>query len=43
MDYGIFSIHLAGASSILGAANFVTTMINMRPGVIELKRVRLFV
>jgi heme/copper-type cytochrome/quinol oxidase subunit 1 len=43
MDYGIFSMHLAGASSILGAANFVTTMINIRPGVMELKRVRLFV
>nr|UJM44231.1 cytochrome c oxidase subunit 1 [Ensis leei] len=43
MDYGIFSMHLAGASSILGAANFVTTMINMRPGVMELKRVSLFV
>lgn len=43
MDYGIFSMHLAGASSILGAANFVTTIINMRPGVMELKRVSLFV
>ena len=33
MDLAIFSLHLAGASSILGAANFITTIFNMRaPG-----------
>lgn len=29
VDLGIFSIHLAGASSIAGAINFITTIINM--------------
>lgn len=43
VDYGIFSLHLAGVSSILGAINFLVTSINMRPEVIELKRVSLFV
>jgi len=43
VDYGIFSLHLAGVSSILGAINFLATTINMRPEVIELKRVTLFV
>ena len=33
MDLAIFSLHLAGVSSILGAANFITTIFNMRtPG-----------
>ena len=33
VDMAIFSLHLAGASSILGAANFITTIFNMRaPG-----------
>ncbi|MEX2407991.1 MAG: cbb3-type cytochrome c oxidase subunit I, partial [Rhodovibrionaceae bacterium] len=33
VDMAIFSLHLAGASSILGAANFITTILNMRaPG-----------
>lgn len=34
VDLAIFSLHLAGASSILGAINFITTIINMRnPGI----------
>lgn len=33
VDMAIFALHLAGASSILGAANFITTVFNMRaPG-----------
>lgn len=43
VDYGIFSLHLAGVSSILGAINFLATTVNMRPEIMELKRVPLFV
>lgn len=43
MDFVIFSIHVAGASSIAGALNFLTTGINMRLKTIELKRMPLFV
>jgi cytochrome c oxidase subunit 1 len=33
VDMAIFALHLAGASSILGAANFIATIFNMRaPG-----------
>nr|WKB11725.1 cytochrome c oxidase subunit 1 [Lamproglena orientalis]WKB11738.1 cytochrome c oxidase subunit 1 [Lamproglena orientalis] len=30
VDYAIFSLHLAGISSLMGAANFITTMGNLR-------------
>jgi len=30
VDLAIFSLHLAGASSILGAVNFISTVINIR-------------
>nr|YP_009917573.1 cytochrome c oxidase subunit I [Manayunkia occidentalis]QLM00892.1 cytochrome c oxidase subunit 1 [Manayunkia occidentalis] len=43
MDLTIFSMHLAGAASILASANFVTTMINMRWKGLRLERVPLFV
>ena len=34
---------MGGASSIAASINFLTTVLNMRMGVIELKRIRLFV
>nr|AII41697.1 cytochrome c oxidase subunit I [Petrobiellus sp. 2 JZ-2014] len=43
VDLSIFSLHLAGVSSILGAANFITTVINMRPSGMTLDRMPLFV
>ena len=43
VDYVIFSLHLAGVSSILGAINFLARTINIRPEIMELKRVTLFV
>ncbi len=43
MDLAIFSLHLAGASSILGAANFITTVFNMRAPGMTLHRMPLFV
>jgi cytochrome c oxidase subunit 1 len=30
VDLAIFSLHLAGISSILGAINFISTTLNMR-------------
>jgi hypothetical protein len=33
MDFTLFALHLAGASSLLGAINFIVTIFNMRvPG-----------
>nr|ARH53923.1 cytochrome c oxidase subunit 1 [Lymexylon navale] len=43
VDLAIFSLHLAGVSSILGAANFITTVINMRPKKMTFERMPLFV
>lgn len=43
VDLAIFSLHLAGVSSLLGAINFISTVINMRvPGLI-FHRLSLFV
>nr|ACI28407.1 cytochrome oxidase subunit I [Scorpio fuliginosus] [Scorpio maurus] len=39
----IFSLHLAGVSSILGAINFITTIVNMRSDGMIMDRVPLFV
>jgi cytochrome c oxidase subunit I len=43
VDFGILSIHLAGASSILGAINFITTIFNMRAPGMTLHKMPLFV
>lgn len=43
MDFAIFSVHLAGASSILGSINFITTIFNMRAPGMTLHRMPLFV
>nr|YP_009731721.1 cytochrome c oxidase subunit I [Limassolla lingchuanensis]QHR79705.1 cytochrome c oxidase subunit I [Limassolla lingchuanensis] len=43
VDLAIFSLHLAGISSILGAVNFITTIINMRPMGMKMDQISLFV
>jgi cytochrome c oxidase subunit 1 len=43
MDMAIFAIHILGASSIMGAINIITTIINMRAPGMHLMRMPLFV
>jgi cytochrome c oxidase subunit 1 len=43
VDFGILSLHVAGASSILGAINFITTILNMRAPGMTIHRMPLFV
>jgi len=43
MDLVLFSLHLAGASSILSSANFITTIFNMRAPGMTLHKMPLFV
>nr|YP_010890199.1 cytochrome c oxidase subunit I [Celaenorrhinus consanguineus]WJJ70296.1 cytochrome c oxidase subunit I [Celaenorrhinus consanguineus] len=43
VDLAIFSLHLAGISSILGAINFITTIINMRISNLSFDQMPLFV
>jgi len=43
VDLGIFSLHLAGVSRILGSANFITTILNMKAEGISLELIPLFV
>jgi cytochrome c oxidase subunit 1 len=43
VDMAIFALHLAGASSILGAANFITTILNMRAPGMTLHKMPLFI
>jgi len=43
VDLAIFSLHLAGISSLLGAINFICTILNMRPVGISLQNTPLFV
>ena len=42
MDLAILSLHLAGVSSILGAANFITTIFNMRAPGMTMHKMPLF-
>ena len=42
VDFAIFSLHIAGASSIMGAINFITTIINMRDSVCDFHHLPLF-
>jgi cytochrome c oxidase subunit I len=42
VDFGILSLHMAGAASILGAINFITTILNMRAPGMGLHRMPLF-
>jgi cytochrome c oxidase subunit 1 len=42
VDLGIFGLHLSGVSSMLGAMNFITTILNMRAPGIRLHKVTLF-
>lgn len=43
VDLAIFSLHLAGISSMLGAMNFITTILNMRAPGLTLHKLPLFV
>ncbi len=43
VDFGILSLHLAGAASILGAINFIVTIFNMRAPGMTLHKMPLFV
>ncbi len=43
VDMAIFALHLAGASSVLGALNFITTILNMRAPGMTLHKMPLFV
>ena len=43
VDFAIFSLHLSGASSILGALNFLSTVYNMRCPGLTFSRMALFV
>lgn len=42
VDLAIFSLHLAGISSLLGAMNFITTILNMRAPGMTLHKLPLF-
>lgn len=42
IDLAIFGLHLAGVSSLLGAMNFITTILNMRSPGIRLHKLALF-
>ena len=43
VDLAIFSLHLSGASSLLGAINFIVTILNMRAPGFSLHKMELFV
>jgi len=43
VDFAIFSLHLAGLSSLLGAINFIATVLNMRAPGLRMNMIPLFV
>jgi cytochrome c oxidase subunit 1 len=43
VDLAIFALHLAGAASILGSVNFITTILNMRAPGMTMHRLPLYV
>jgi len=43
VDACIFSLHLAGISSLLGAINFIVTILNMRVSTMNFNKMPLFV
>jgi heme/copper-type cytochrome/quinol oxidase subunit 1 len=43
VDMAIFSLHLAGVASLLGAINFIVTIINMRVPGMHMNYIPLFV
>jgi cytochrome c oxidase subunit 1 len=43
VDFAILSLHIAGASSILGSINFITTIFNMRAPGMTMHKMPLFV
>jgi hypothetical protein len=43
VDLAIFSLHLAGVSSLLGAINFISTVLNMRTNGMSMHKLPLFV
>lgn len=42
VDIRIFALHLAGASSIIGAVNFITTVYNIRTNFLNIDKISLF-
>jgi cytochrome c oxidase subunit 1 len=43
VDFAIFSLHLAGVSSLMGAINFIVTIINMRVPGLKMNLIPLFI
>nr|YP_010584664.1 cytochrome c oxidase subunit I [Neoseiulus californicus]UZU69609.1 cytochrome c oxidase subunit I [Neoseiulus californicus]WJN56889.1 cytochrome c oxidase subunit I [Neoseiulus californicus]WKV28859.1 cytochrome c oxidase subunit I [Neoseiulus californicus] len=43
VDLMIFSLHMAGVSSIMGAINFISTILNMHPKSMKMEQLPLFV
>ena len=43
VDLGIFSLHVAGVRSIMGSANFITTILNIRGDGLRIELLPLFV
>jgi heme/copper-type cytochrome/quinol oxidase subunit 1 len=43
VDFAIFSLHLAGISSLMGAINFIATVLNMRVPGLKMNYIPLFV